>query len=145
MQFLNAASFRTRLASQAVLTGIVLYLCFGHFDGAVDTPPFPHFDKLVHAIMFGGWCGALLWTRQAAPWRWHPGWCVAAMILAGGLVEIVQPLFRRSGDAVDWLADIAGILAAWGFFKFFPAWFQARPAPPGRPVPRPGCNPGPNP
>ena len=129
MQLLNSAGFPARLACQALLTGIVLYLCFGHFNAPTSLPVFPAMDKLVHAIMFGGWCGAMLWTRQAAPWRWHPAWCLGAAIVTGGLVEIFQPRLGRSGDALDWFADIAGILVAWGSFKLFPALFAAPPPP----------------
>ena len=132
MQFLNAAGFHVRLASQAVLTGLVLYLCFGHFSAPSSLPTFPAMDKLVHAIMFGGWCGAMLWTRQAAPWRWHPAWCLGATTAIGGLVEIVQSRLGRSGDVLDWIADIVGILAAWGCFKLFPRLFAAPPTTPSR-------------
>lgn len=46
--------------------------------------------------------------------------CILSPILLGGAIEIVQETFfkPRSAEWIDWLADILGILTAWGIMSF---------------------------
>jgi VanZ family protein len=41
-------------------------------------------------------------------------------IALGGIIEILQEMFfnPRSGEWLDWLTDIAGVLTAWAVFFF---------------------------
>jgi len=45
--------------------------------------------------------------------------CIISPIMLGGLIEIIQEAFfkPRSSEWVDWLADIFGILTAWGIMS----------------------------
>ncbi len=45
--------------------------------------------------------------------------CIISPIMLGGLIEIIQEAFfkPRSAEWVDWLADIFGILTAWGIMS----------------------------
>lgn len=83
--------------------------------GDNDIQLFPHADKVVHAIMFGGFafCIILDWMRKR---NWQA--CTAkvavsaasASILLGILTEIGQQAMHlgRSGDPIDLVADSIG-------------------------------------
>lgn len=84
----------------------------------VDMPLIPHLDKLIHAIMFGGLCGAwyfdLYRTGHALTVRTKL-LVAAACAVAGGADEIFQLCFTadRAGEWLDWAADITGIAVAY--------------------------------
>jgi len=71
---------------------------------------FPHYDKVVHALLFGSgaWLLAIAFWQRPARLLWAAGLSSAY----GALTEVLQfSLFRyRSGDLSDWLADTAGAL-----------------------------------
>ncbi len=75
-------------------------------------PAFPFQDKVFHALAFG--CltgpGVLVLPRQYL-WFW-----LAHMLALGAGIEFAQSAGDngRSGDLVDFLADAAGVLSAWG-------------------------------
>lgn len=63
-------------------------------------------DKAWHALAF-----AALVLPAAT---FHAGsllWIVPAGVLYGGLIELIQPSVGRTGDPLDWLADVVGIAA----------------------------------
>ncbi len=84
----------------------------------VDSLPPPlinWWDKAQHALGFMvlALLGFLAYTNKTS---------VVAMLLAvyGVLIELAQSLTGwRYGDALDWLADVAGILAALALFLVF--------------------------
>lgn len=70
-------------------------------------PPFPHFDKLVHFIVF------FLIVLPAVAVR--PGaWAVIVLGASalGGAIELIQPLVGRERELGDFVADVAGAFAA---------------------------------
>ena len=80
-----------------------------------DIPLFPGADKLVHAIMFGGFtlCIILDWNRRHGwPTAVSKADTYAAVIAAlfGSITEALQNAMHagRSGDRWDLLADIIG-------------------------------------
>ncbi|GHT57445.1 hypothetical protein FACS18945_1770 [Bacteroidia bacterium] len=96
-------------------------------------PPMPYLDKVVHIIMYMVLAGTLVWeqARIANPRRQEPSnkpngilrlrsvtkpamtaVTIALPILYGGLLELLQEYFfpPRTGDWLDFLADIAGVL-----------------------------------
>lgn len=83
-----------------------------------------HADKIVHfAAYFGlGALGLFAWPRHA-PW-------VCLLLLAhGALVELAQSLTTyRQGDLWDWLADAAGVVAAFVFYRLFSRTQRRRPS-----------------
>lgn len=88
----------------------------------------PGLDKLVHSAMYGGLCLIVWWeyVRKHATLYWPRllTWNVAAPILLGGLVEILQAYCTttRSGDWWDFAADTLGVLLAFpiGYFCLRP-------------------------
>lgn len=93
----------------------------------LELPLIPHLDKLIHAIMFGGFTGAMAFDyyRSAKPRRALTagvmGVFAAIAAATGVLDEIAQATLtvERSGDVWDWVADCAGIAVA--FFAAPPA------------------------
>lgn len=84
----------------------------------MDMPLIPHIDKLIHAIMFGGLCGAWYFDlyRSGVKLILRRRLAVAAVcVAAGGLDELMQLLFTadRAGDLLDWCADAVGIAVAY--------------------------------
>lgn len=87
----------------------------------VGPPPlFPFQDKAFHAVAFGCLTGpaALVLAR-----RYRPFW-LAHMLTLGAGIEVAQTFGGkgRSGDVTDFLADAAGIVAAF----LIAAWVRAR-------------------
>ncbi len=77
--------------------------------------PFPYFDKVVHACMFGGWAflGMLAgWLPYHRSSRWSWIWSVLAASGYGLAIEIIQPSFHRTFDWFDFAADTAGAFLA---------------------------------
>ncbi len=74
-------------------------------------------DKWTHLVMYGGLC-TILWLEygprhKKANRKLAFLWIVAAPMLMGGLVEVVQATCTggtRSGDILDWLADAIGVV-----------------------------------
>jgi hypothetical protein len=74
---------------------------------AVSPGGVPHLDKVAHLLAFA----AVAWTglRAGVPARW----LLPALVLHAVTSEVTQDrlLASRSGDPVDVLADLVGILA----------------------------------
>ncbi len=74
------------------------------------------FDKLVHTLMYGGTCSILWWEYARShcrlSWPRVLTWAVAAPILMGGLLEIIQSHTGRSGDWLDFAANSLGVILA---------------------------------
>ncbi len=82
-------------------------------------PLIPHIDKLIHAIMFGGMTGALLFDykrkdKQRQLTRRVIATCVAIVVVLSVIDEIVQGLLPigRPFDFFDLIADWTGIIIA---------------------------------
>lgn len=82
---------------------------------------FPGADKLIHAIMFGGLCGAILFDtyRSAKPEKANLSFLVLAITAItcatiGIIVEILQEEMDlgRTADIADFCADCIGIIIA---------------------------------
>ncbi len=88
----------------------------------VEVPPgtsaFGGADKVEHAFAY--FLTALLILLAAvwrpgrgdgvlARWRW---WVVAAMVLAGGAIEIIQSFVGREAEMADWVAEIVAVTLA---------------------------------
>lgn len=88
-----------------------------------DIELFPHADKVVHAIMFGGLYFVTYLDRYRRGLRTGglplsgraTGWIVVSVIVFGGLIEIAQGAMGagRSADIMDFLADTVGVLLSW--------------------------------
>lgn len=74
-------------------------------------PAFPWQDKVFHFIAFGALTGPAM---LALPKRYAPFW-LAHMAALGAGIEIVQQRMGegRTGSVTDFLADLAGIAAAY--------------------------------
>lgn len=77
-------------------------------------PPFPHFDKLLHAT---GFIGLTFSGLKGYPSK--PAWILACMAIYGAGTEALQGMLTITRDAslLDWLADMAGVLVAYHFQK----------------------------
>lgn len=100
-----------RLAA-ALATFATLWLAF---EPPGDGPGLFPWDKAGHFLSFYVLTILYLLAAPRAP-RWG---IVAGLVLAGGLIEIVQGQVGREADWLDWLADIAGITSA-----ILPAWLE---------------------
>lgn len=111
----------------AIVVAVILYATlFPHPVGVDDLPVIPGIDKVIHAIMFGGLTGALIFDYARSHRRTLPSRGIAAMFalastLAGGGIELLQDAMQlgRGADIYDFIADAAGAFAA--FFIAPPA------------------------
>ena len=102
-----------------VLAVIVYATLFPDPAGVDELPAIPHIDKLIHAIMFGGFAGAMAfdYTRSHSLNRPPMGKMLlfAAISLAyGGITEVLQDAMHlgRGADFYDFLADGVGVAVA---------------------------------
>lgn len=91
----------------------IFVLCtLPHRDIDMDIPPVPHLDKIAHcglffffaAFAYGLFTVSLNFSIQKAV-------CYTLLLAAfyGGIIEILQQnYFHRSGDIMDWFADMIG-------------------------------------
>lgn len=105
----------SKYACSILVLAVVVYLSF-------FTPPkvplgeVPFIDKWTHMVMYGGWTLVILWEQNDRRWPWiwqRIGWAGAGLVpaMTGGVIELLQAYCtggRRSGEWMDWLADIAG-------------------------------------
>lgn len=128
-----------------LITCIIFYLCIMQLPD--ETPPafrIPHFDKIVHMLMYFGLTGMLYveYFKYSARYTWKqavsflingrspngikpapihitPYILLSGISLAyGGLIEIIQENFSafRTGDWQDFMADAAGVIFAFILF-----------------------------
>ena len=85
-----------------------------------NLPPIPYLDKLIHAVLLGGLCGAVIFDckrcdRHARLGRrtvWRVVMAVAVFAVVDEVVQGLLPIDRPS-DYVDLLADWFGIVIAY--------------------------------
>ncbi|MDD2960988.1 MAG: VanZ family protein [Muribaculaceae bacterium] len=115
-----------------VSTLIVLLLIFyatlspNPFHLSESTKLFPGADKIVHLIMFMTLTISALFDYSKKTFPHHlkikiTTALIAGCIVIGGLIEILQEFLTasRSGNFLDFYADIAGILIGLLLYKFF--------------------------
>jgi VanZ family protein len=103
----------------AISAALTLVFSIGPVPPGVDR--FPHADKVWHGLAYFTtsllFLLAAVWRprRGAGPWP-HSG--IVFVLLgtaAGGFVEIAQGFTaQREPELLDWLAEVAGVLAAFG-------------------------------
>ena len=79
-------------------------------------------DKFRHAVAYGCLAWALMLIVRRLTFR-RFFWILVAVMVIGGADEASQPLWGRSCDALDWLANIAGAGvagAAWMLMHRYP-------------------------
>lgn len=112
-------------------------------DLGLDPPPWmdwPHSDKAVHFVLYGGLAGLVatgLWQssdRTIPPW---PLWWIPLLFATlYGVSDEIHQLFvpNRSFDLLDLLADAAGATIVAGVFSAWTARRAPQPVQPGRPA-----------
>ena len=89
-----------------------LSLCIKIGETPLDGVAF--IDKWTHLVMYGGTCSVMWWEYLRCHRRiqWWKLWlyAIAGMIILGGVIEILQPYFDRSGEWLDFVADTVGVL-----------------------------------
>lgn len=96
----------------ALATVATLWLAF---EPPGDGPGLIPWDKAGHFLSFYVLTLLYLLAAPRAP-RWA---ILGGLVLAGGLIEIVQGQVGRNAEWADWLADIAGIACA-----ALPVWLE---------------------
>ena len=90
-----------------------------------ETPElFPHQDKVLHALMYGGWAVLLGWTLQKQMRNRPAAWMVGIVLMAtayGALMEVLQGSLiwiQRTCSWGDMLANLAGAILGIGLCAF---------------------------
>lgn len=90
-----------------VLAGIIL--CLSLLPKSA-IPGDPHNDVLHHLLAYTALTGAAIFRRQSLPGIFL---ILAAIVLYGGVIEIIQPMVGRVGSLRDFTINLAG--ASLGF------------------------------
>ena len=115
---------RAMWAALGVVSGLGMALAAWLFIAPDAGPPpaIPFQDKIFHAVAFACLTGpAVLVLPRRYLWFW-----VAHMMALGGGIEIVQARGDegRSGDVLDFAADVVGIGVALGMGRWLRARFE---------------------
>ena len=88
-----------------------------------ETPElFPHQDKVLHALMYGGWAVLLGWALQRQILNRPTAWMVGIVLMAtayGALMEVLQGCLlwiQRTCSWGDMLANLTGAVLGVGLF-----------------------------
>lgn len=107
-----------RWLTTALVVAAILYATIApHPVGADELPLFPGVDKVVHFIMFATLAAALLFDLWRIKTATSAGRVMAvagvAAVLFGAVDELLQECLtdNRSGELLDWLADVGGVAA----------------------------------
>lgn len=107
-----------------IVLGVILYATLASNPVDIDDmPQIPHIDKLIHAIMMGGFTGAIAFdiTRHAPKSRRHTVLTASLMwrifigiAIFGMLDELAQATLTdtRGAEVADFVADCAGSVVA---------------------------------
>lgn len=107
-----------------IVLGVILYATLASNPVDIDDmPPIPYLDKLIHAIMMGGFTGAIAFdiTRHAPKAQRHVVltsslmWRIFIGIAIFGILdEIAQATLTdtRGAEVADFFADCAGSVVA---------------------------------
>ncbi|MEH0157028.1 VanZ family protein [Limibacter armeniacum] len=119
------------LGPALIWTALTLYAFFFKVPDPPEAISIPYFDKVVHLGIFAGFSFLYIFglDHQAFFKLSFPKAVLLAIgfsIAYGGIVELIQLYFipHRSGDFVDFMADIAGVLLGWTCYKPLMKWFE---------------------
>ena len=92
-------------------------------DAWTETPElFPQQDKVLHALMYGGWAVSLGWALQRQIRNRPAAWMVGIVLMTtayGALLEVLQGSIiwiQRTCSWGDMLANLAGAVLGVGIF-----------------------------
>ena len=89
-----------------ITVAIALVLTIAMLWPINQSPPGPDgSDKSIHLVAFAALVFPFARTR-----RFGLTWPLIGGSFFGGLIEVIQPLFGRSADMYDWIADILGVI-----------------------------------
>lgn len=117
--------------ASALCLAAILWLTLAQSPiGDVPVPLFPGADKVIHAVMFGGFaltlCFDLSKTREGFRWSWYiPVTATLLSTITGIIIEWLQDRMGlgRTYDNADILADFAGALL---FSAIVVCWVRMR-------------------
>ena len=85
----------------------------------------PHADKIIHFVLFAVMyillIRGLMKQHSSTLYNRNVVWSIVIVILYGAATEILQAILpgSRDADAIDWLADCAGTVAAFAVYGFW--------------------------
>lgn len=109
-----------------LVAAVIFYLCCLAAGDDIPSISWPYTDKVIHFLMYLGLSGvASFWYIYGEKGRVNISkliiYAFILPILYGGLIEILQDRYfeGRTGDWLDFLADILGALAALPLALYF--------------------------
>ncbi|WP_017445562.1 VanZ family protein [Gayadomonas joobiniege] len=98
---------------------VATFLFFKPMENS-EPPPFAHFDKLAHFIVFAGLAFLSVLSLAKKQIRYFIP-VLLFLALYGGLIEVLQgTFFQRQMSFADWVADISGCLFILVLFRSTP-------------------------
>lgn len=110
---MNQVSFFKIYWKSIIVACLIFYVSIIHIPSNVPMP-FPHFDKMVHVIMYFTLAAALTWDNFHFSFsaKKYLFYSIVLPSIYGGLIEILQENFfpPRSGNWPDFAADFFGAI-----------------------------------
>ena len=93
-------------------------------------PPIEHGDRWAHWLAFMVLTLVLQWDSNKVGLKNGPRWLVVALLpmLYGGLIEVIQEkyFYPRTGDWMDWVADVLGVVLGIGLWWIGEKMYERR-------------------
>lgn len=93
-------------------------------------PPIEHGDRWAHWLAFMVLALVLQWDSNRVGLKNGPRWLVVALLpmLYGGLIEVIQEkyFYPRTGDWMDWVADVVGVVLGIGLWWIGEKMYERR-------------------
>lgn len=107
-----------------LFTLLIFYLSFAKPTSFKDLNVINLTDKTAHYLVYVAYGMVLIFDFLRKNQNKYSvlsfiAFCIISPILLGGVIEILQETFfkPRSAEWIDWLADVFGILTAWGIMS----------------------------
>lgn len=117
-----------RFTLTAIVLAVILYFTLSPRPmGGLRVRLFPHADKVIHAVMFGGLALSTVFdlcrrrVKTLVALNSWMAWSALFAVVAGGAVELLQGAMAlgRGCDIWDFVADVVGVAVAVLIFAFW--------------------------
>lgn len=100
---------------------VILFLSFYSSPKVNEIQPFPHFDKVVHFLMYSVLVLLVYLSGVVSGIRSGDYWLLVVVLLMGAAIELLQGILtvNRTPSFYDLLFNMIGVVCAMGIYRTF--------------------------